>query len=69
METKQNFDELIAFRTYRDDKADLAAVARRWELDEAEIARRALRAGLDVLRNVVVPGTRKRSAKRDPPRT
>jgi hypothetical protein len=60
METKkiEAFDELIAFRAFSEDKNDLIAVARDWQLDEAEIARRALRAGLQVLRKFKVPGCR-----------
>ena len=64
METQsKNFDDLLAFRFYREDRADLAEVARRWQLDEAEIARRALRAGLEVLRTFDPPGLRKRLKK------
>jgi len=60
MENANRFDELIAFRALKDDKLDLTEVARQWQLDEAEVARRALRAGLDVLRNFKIPGVRER---------
>jgi hypothetical protein len=52
------FNELIAFRAWKEDREDLAEVAHEWQLDESEIARRALRAGLDVLRKFKMPGTR-----------
>jgi hypothetical protein len=54
----KSFDELIAFRALKQDREDLADVAQRYQLDEAEIARRALRAGLDVLRKFRMPGVR-----------
>jgi uncharacterized protein (DUF2267 family) len=52
------FDELIAFRAYREDKQDIGEVAKQWQLDESEVARRALRAGLEVLRKFKLPGLR-----------
>jgi hypothetical protein len=60
MESKKldAFDELIAFRAWKEDRDDLSRVASEWQLDEAEIARRALRAGLDVLRKFKMPGVR-----------
>src|SRR4030095_12436149 len=60
MDTKkvEVFDELIAFRAFTEDKADLCEVAQQWQLDESEIARRALRAGLEVLRKFKLPGVR-----------
>lgn len=57
---KSVYEELIAFRAHRDDKANLNEVARHWQLDESEIARRALRAGLDVLRKFKLPGGREK---------
>jgi len=39
----KTFDELIAFRAYREDKPDIGDVAKKWQLDESEVARRALR--------------------------
>lgn len=65
METKKphNLDELIAFRAYPEDRVDLLRVARDWQLDEAEIARRALRAGLEVLRKFKIPGRRRIARK------
>jgi len=55
----QAFPEIVAFRCKTADKADLIQVAQQWELDESEIARRALRAGLEILRGVKLPGTRR----------
>jgi len=52
----KTFDELIAFRAYREDKPDIGDVAKEWQLDESEVARRALRAGLEVLRKFKMPG-------------
>ena len=47
------------------DKADLARIAREWQLEEAEIARRALRAGLDVSRKFRMPGIREHGGRND----
>ena len=59
METsKLGYDELIAFRAFNADKADLSRVAGILQLDEAEIARRALRAGLKILERIDLPGRR-----------
>jgi hypothetical protein len=59
METsKLGYDELIAFRAFKADKADLSRVASILQLDEAEIARRALRAGLKILERIDLPGRR-----------
>ena len=59
METsKLGYDELIAFRAFKADKADLSRVAGILQLDEAEIARRALRAGLKILERIDLPGRR-----------
>ena len=63
METQKNFDELFSFWLYKEDKVDLVEVARKWQLHEAEIARRALRAGLEVLRSFDPPGVQKRLKK------
>jgi hypothetical protein len=60
METVTAKNTLIAFRAHEADKADLARVAERYQLDEAEIARRALRAGLEVLNKFKMPGVRRR---------
>jgi hypothetical protein len=57
METNK-FDELIAFRARAADRAEVREIAVRWQLDESEIARRALREGLRVLREYKIPGTR-----------
>lgn len=54
----ENFDTIISFRVYEEDKTDLTAVADAWQLEESEVARRALRAGLEVLRKFKMPGTR-----------
>jgi hypothetical protein len=56
------YEALIAFRAHSADKAELAEVSRLWQLDESEIARRALRTGLDVLRNFKVPGVLREKA-------
>jgi hypothetical protein len=50
------FDGTIVFRAYREDRAELTEVAHRWQLEEAEIARRAIRIGLETLRKVKIPG-------------
>lgn len=60
---RSNYDELIAFRAYREDKAELSEVAQAWQLDESEIARRALRAGLEVLRKFKIPGVREAQSR------
>ena len=55
----QNFDSHISFRAYRQDRERLIEVANKWQIEEAEVARRALRAGLEVLHKCEIPGTRK----------
>jgi hypothetical protein len=52
------FDELIAFRAWKEDREDLSRVASAWQLEEAEVARRALRAGLKLLEKIKLPGVR-----------
>ena len=59
------FEELIAFRAFSEDKQDLIEVAQAWQLDESEIARRALRAGLQILRDFKVPGVREERKRPD----
>jgi hypothetical protein len=56
METRTHYDDLIAFRALKRDKAELTRIARGLQLDESEIARRALRAGLKILADVRLPG-------------
>jgi hypothetical protein len=56
------FDGTIVFRAYRQDRAELTEVARKWQLEEAEIARRAIRIGLEALRKVRIPGNREQTA-------
>ena len=58
MKKLEPFDVLIAFRAFSEDKKDLSAVAKQWQLDESEIARRALRAGLQILKKFKLPGLR-----------
>lgn len=55
---KMKFDEIITFRVLRQDKEELVDLARNWQLDESEIARRALRTGLKEIRSQKIFGTR-----------
>ena len=52
----ESFDAQIAFRAYKQDREELARVAKQWQLEEAEVCRRALRTGLEVLRKFKMPG-------------
>lgn len=56
--TKSYADVLIAFRAFAADRAELDEVARRWQLNPGEVARRAFREGLAVIKKVDLPGTR-----------
>jgi hypothetical protein len=51
-------DILIAFRAFEEDRAELDEVARRWQLNPGEVARRAFREGLAVIKKIELPGTR-----------
>lgn len=55
---KIKYDEIITFRVLREDKRELVDLARNWQLDESEIARRALRIGLKEIRSEKIFGTR-----------
>lgn len=64
---KQNTstDVLIAFRALREDRSELDEVAKRWQLNPGEVARRAFREGLAAIRKVDLPGTRVTRTKND----
>ena len=51
-------DVLIAFRALQVDRAELDEVARRWQLNPGEVARRAFREGMAVIKKIDLPGTR-----------
>jgi len=55
---ENKFDEIITFRALREDKKELVDLARTWQLEESEIARRALRTGLKEIRSQKIFGTR-----------
>ena len=50
------FDALMAFKVFQRDREALLRVAEKLELDPAEIARRAFRAGLVILDKTEIPG-------------
>ena len=53
----RSFDELIAFRVLKSDRAALRRVAEKLELDQSEIVRRAFRTGLQILDKAQIPGS------------
>ena len=55
---KNKFDETLSFRVLSEDKRELIELARNWQLDESEIARRALRQGLREIRSQKIFGIR-----------
>ena len=52
----ERFDTQFAFRGHKRDREDLAQLAEKWQLEEAEVCRRALRTGLVVLSKFKMPG-------------
>jgi hypothetical protein len=57
--TPKNYrDVLIAFRALEVDRAELDEISRRWQLNPAEVARRAFREGLAIVKKIELPGTR-----------
>ena len=54
---QRQLDVLIAFRGRQSDHEAVLRVAVKLDLDPAEISRRALRIGLDILNRTKLPGT------------
>ena len=49
---------LITLRAKQEDSEAISAVEQKLNLNRSEVSRRALRVGLEVLNNAIVPGAR-----------